>query len=295
METLFETHPIMLYIWWIVVVLFLFNLIDMLHDYFTETHRDWKDTWVNILIDIWKQVLSKTFIWFIWIVILSVISSFIPWWIPMNIYTWITAFILADFSYYWLHRIEHEHSFLWALHWVHHSSESYNLSTANRLSWFEDLIEWIFLIPMVLLWFNVFQIIAALILVALYQHLLHTEKVNKLWFLELFLNTPSHHRVHHGANKKYLDKNYSGVFIIWDRLFGTFQVEDEKVQYGLTVGINTYNPFLVNVIEFKNIYYNVQKCDNYWDKMKIIFGKTGWKPDYLKKDKQWNEQNKTKK
>jgi sterol desaturase/sphingolipid hydroxylase (fatty acid hydroxylase superfamily) len=77
------------------------------------------------------------------------------------------------------------------------------------------------------------------------------------------LNTPSHHRVHHGANKKYLDKNYSGVFIIWDRLFGTFQVEDEKVQYGLTVGINTYNPFLVNVIEFKNIYYNVQKCDNY--------------------------------
>ena len=126
------------------------------------------------------------------------------------------------------------------------------------------------------------------------EHLLHTEKVNKLWFLELFLNTPSHHRVHHGSNRKYINKNYAGVFIIWDKIFGTFQVEEEKVRYWLTVSINTYNPFLVHIIECRNIYYNVIKCESFWDKMKTIFGKTGWKPDYLKTNTPWKEANKIK-
>lgn len=98
----------------------------------------------------------------------------------MNIYSWILAFILADFTYYWMHRIEHEHSILWAFHSVHHSSESYNLTTALRLSWFEDIIEWIFLVPMVLLGFHPFQVLISIVLVVLYQHFLHTEKINKL-------------------------------------------------------------------------------------------------------------------
>jgi hypothetical protein len=124
---------------------------------------------------------------------------------------------------------------------------------------------------------------------------LHTEKIKKLWFLEYILNTPSHHRVHHASNRGYINKNYSWVFIIWDKLFWTFAEEGVKVKYWLTKNINTYNPFLINIIEFKNIYANVKKCKNLSDKIKIIFGKTGWKPYYLYKEYQWKEQNKNKK
>ncbi len=295
MEELFKIHPIMIYVGFFALLSILLTFADIIYDYFLKKNRDWKDTWSNMVTAVFKELFWKTFVGTIWIIFLYLISSGISWEIPMNIFTWILSFILADFTYYWMHRTEHEHSILWGFHSVHHSSESYNMSTANRLSWFEDLIEWIFLIPMILIWFNVFQIIISLVLVVIYQHFLHTEKIKKLWFLEYILNTPSHHRVHHASNRGYINKNYSWVFNNWDKLFWTFAEEGVKVKYWLTKNINTYNPFLINIIEFKNIYANVKKCKNLSDKIKIIFGKTGWKPYYLYKEYQWKEQNKNKK
>lgn len=177
----------------------------------------------------------------------------VPWEIPMLWWTWVLALIAADFTYYWLHRIEHVRRILWASHSVHHSSEDYNLTVGFRLSWVEGLFEWVFLIQMILLGFNPFQAVIGLVLVAQYQHWIHTERVHKLGWLDEVFNTPSVHRVHHGSNRKYLDKNRSGVLILWDKLFGTFQRVEDAVTYGLTENIDSNNPVTINFVEYRNI------------------------------------------
>ena len=156
----------------------------------------------------------------------------------MTGWTWLLALLAADFTYYWMHRLEHEHRILWASHSVHHSSNDYNLSVGFRLSLVEGFFGWAFLIPMILIGFSPFQAIVGLVLVAQYQHWVHTERVTKLGWLDEVFNTPSVHRVHHGSNRQYLDKNYGGILMIWDKLFGTFAREEEKVIYGLTRDIN---------------------------------------------------------
>ncbi|XP_077613750.1 alkylglycerol monooxygenase isoform X2 [Crocuta crocuta] len=167
----------------------------------------------------------------------------LPWDSP---WTWYLTFLGVDFGYYWFHRMAHEVNIMWAGHQTHHSSEDYNLSTALRQSVFQIYTSWIFYSPLALfippsvyavhLQFNL-----------LYQFWIHTEIINNLGPLELILNTPSHHRVHHGRNRYCIDKNYAGILIIWDRIFGTFEAENEKVVYGLTHPINTFEPFMVQV------------------------------------------------
>ncbi|XP_039379523.1 alkylglycerol monooxygenase isoform X4 [Mauremys reevesii] len=161
-------------------------------------------------------------------------------------WTWYLTFLGVDFGYYWFHRMAHEVNILWAAHQVHHSSEAYNLSTALRQSVLQRYTSWVFYLPMALfippsvyavhLQFNL-----------LYQFWIHTEVVNTLGPLELILNTPSHHRVHHGRNPYCIDKNYGGTLIIWDRIFGTFVAENDKVIYGLTHPINTFEPVKVQI------------------------------------------------
>jgi|TARA_B110000091_G_C13668164_1_gene412567 sterol desaturase/sphingolipid hydroxylase (fatty acid hydroxylase superfamily) len=141
-----------------------------------------------------------------------------------------------------------------------------------RLSLIEPMIEWVFLIPMILVGFSPFQAIVGLIFVAQFQTWIHTERIGKLGWLDWFFNTPSVHRVHHGSNRKYLDKNYGGITMIWDHLFGTYQKEEEKVMYGLTKNINTNNPLKINFIEYKNIWNDVKKCKTLKDKLRITFG-----------------------
>jgi sterol desaturase/sphingolipid hydroxylase (fatty acid hydroxylase superfamily) len=232
-----------------------------------------------------NQLLEKSVVGSIGVICLMPFSWLTPLSIPMNLFTWVLAFFTADLTYYWMHRIEHERRILWALHSVHHSSNDYNLSISFRLSILEGLIEWIFLIPMILFGFSPFQAIVGLILVAQFQTWIHTERIGKLGWLDKIFNTPSVHRVHHGSNKKYLDKNYGGVLIIWDRVFGTYQKEEEKVIYGLTKDINTNNPLLINFIEFKSIIKDLKKCKSWKDRFKIIFGNLSWKPDYFKEEK----------
>ncbi|MDY8136448.1 sterol desaturase family protein [Aquimarina sp. 2201CG5-10] len=282
--SLFEESQVMIFI----TYFFLFNIgliiFEILLDIFTSKKRRWKDSSANIGIFIMNQLLEKTIVGTIGVICLIPIHWLTPLAIPSNIWTWVIAFFVADFSYYWMHRLEHEHRILWASHSVHHSSEDYNLTISLRLSIVEGLFEWIFLIPMVLIGFTPFQAIVSLVLVAQFQTWIHTERIKKLGWLDEVFNTPSVHRVHHGSNDQYLDKNYGGVLIIWDKLFGTFQREEEKVVYGLTKNINTNNPITINFIEYKNIWKDVKKCKNWKDRFRIIFGNLEWRPDYFEAD-----------
>ncbi|EDV28202.1 uncharacterized protein TRIADDRAFT_3988, partial [Trichoplax adhaerens] len=165
--------------------------------------------------------------------------------LPWNSYwTWIFCLLSVDMGYYWVHRFGHEVNLFWAAHQVHHSSEEYNLSTALRQSVLQQYFSWVCYLPLALLVPPpVFLVHIQLNLI--FQFWIHTEVIDKIGPLEYFLNTPSHHRVHHSRNPQYIDKNYAGVLIIWDRIFGTFEPEDEEGVYGLTSPVATWNPLWV--------------------------------------------------
>ena len=195
---------------------------------------------------------------------------------------WITVMIcvvLADLAYYWEHRFMHRVNLAWATHTVHHSSPFFNISVAYRFGPMDSFWPVFFHLPLVLLGFNPVVVLFAEVIVQLYQTILHTESVRKLPRpVEWLMNTPSHHRVHHGSNPKYLDKNYAGIFIIWDRMFGTFEEEQEEVVYGLVRPIESINPF----VAFLHGFYRVGK--DFWtmrgakNKIGVLFGPPGWKP-----------------
>jgi sterol desaturase/sphingolipid hydroxylase (fatty acid hydroxylase superfamily) len=165
--------------------------------------------------------------------------------IPVAWWSFVLLLFADDLAYYWFHRISHECRLFWASHVVHHSSQRYNLSTALRQTWSGSFYSFVFWLWLPLLGFHPAMILLQMSVSLLYQFWIHTEAIDKLpkWF-EAVMNTPSHHRVHHGSNPLYLDRNHAGIFIIWDKLFDTFQPElkEEKVVYGLVKNINTYNP-----------------------------------------------------
>lgn len=166
--------------------------------------------------------------------------------LPLFISTIILCVIFVDFLYYWKHRFEHTMRILWAAHSVHHSSSEFNLSTALRLPWLTPLYAWLAYFPAGLLGFHPVMVSLSIAVVLGFQFLIHTEKFPKNALLDYIFNTPSNHRVHHGSNEEYLDKNYAGIFMIWDRVFGTYQKEENHVIYGLTMPINTWDPVKVN-------------------------------------------------
>jgi sterol desaturase/sphingolipid hydroxylase (fatty acid hydroxylase superfamily) len=188
------------------------------------------------------------------------------------------AIVLWDLLYYWEHRWMHEVRLFWANHVTHHSSERYNLSTALRQPWSSAMMSWVFL-PMPLLGFPLKKTMRAAQLNLLYQYWFHTEAIDRLpAAAEAVLNTPSHHRVHHGSNPQYLDKNYGGILIIWDKLFGTFEPEVRTVRYGLTKNINTHNPLLIGYHEFIDIGRDVARARGMRAKLHHVFGRPGWSP-----------------
>lgn len=198
----------------------------------------------------------------------------IPW---NSSLAWWYCLLAIDFGYYWFHRASHEIHFTWAAHQVHHSSEEYNLSTALRQSVIQDFFGWIIYLPIALfipppmyavhIQFNL-----------IYQFWIHTEFIKTLGPLEYILNTPSHHRVHHGRNRYCIDKNYGGVLIIWDRLFGTFQAESDKVVYGLTHPINTFNPIKIQFDHYFYLWNTFWKSKGIKNKLSVLFKGPGWEP-----------------
>jgi sterol desaturase/sphingolipid hydroxylase (fatty acid hydroxylase superfamily) len=193
---------------------------------------------------------------------------------------WLPALILVDFVYYWEHRAHHRIRMFWIGHSVHHSSRHFNQTTALRLAWLmptDILSSFIFYVPLVLLGMPLWMLFLLQAAVLIYQFPIHTERVGQLprW-IEFVFNTPSHHRVHHGVNNPYLDKNYGGIFIIWDRMFGTYAHETEQVAYGLTKQIDTYNPIKVNYWEMGRVARDVWNAKTWGARANYLLKPPGW-------------------
>ena len=196
--------------------------------------------------------------------------------------TWywiLLCFIGVDFFYYWAHRSSHEINLLWLGHIVHHQSEEYNLSVALRQSSFQKVFTFYFYFPMALLGFDTKWFLLTGAFNLLYQFWIHTEVIKKMprWYEYLF-NTPSHHRVHHGRNPKYIDRNHSGTLMIWDRMFGTFQREEEAPTYGITTPTNSWNPVMANIQPFVRLWHELKRIPGFLNKFKFVFAQPGWYP-----------------
>ncbi|MCB9591427.1 MAG: sterol desaturase family protein [Sandaracinaceae bacterium] len=195
------------------------------------------------------------------------------WW------AWVILIPIEDLCYYWFHRASHEVRLLWAAHVNHHSSTHYNLSTALRQSWTTPFTGPLFWLPLPLLGFHPFMVAVAQTISLLYQYWIHTEAIRTLGPLEWVFNTPSHHRVHHGSNPEYLDRNHGGILIVWDRLFGTFEPERAEVEYGLTTNIATFNPVLIAFHEWAAMLRDVLSARTWRGRLGYLFLKPGWRED----------------
>ncbi len=197
-----------------------------------------------------------------------------------GIVLWVTAALFWDFCYYWFHRFSHEISILWAAHAVHHQSEDYNLTTALRQTSTGFIFGWIFYLPIFLAGFPLEVIVAVNAVNLIYQFWVHTQTVRRLGILDYILVTPSNHRVHHAQNERYIDKNYGGMLILWDRMFGTFQdeLEDDPVVFGVRKPLANWNPFWANLQVYDYLLFDARHTKRWRDKIGVWFRRTGWRP-----------------
>jgi alkylglycerol monooxygenase len=208
-------------------------------------------------------------------------SNFALFELSPNWVYWIALFLLVDLAYYWAHRMSHEINLFWGGHVVHHQSEDYNLSVALRQSSFQVVWTFAFSLPIALLGFSTTHFVLISAFNTLYQFWIHTETINKMGWFEYVFNTPSHHRVHHGRDPKYIDKNHAGTLIIWDKLFGTFQEEEERPTYGITKPINSWNAVWANFSHYEMMAGEMKMIPRWSDKVKYLFKKPGWLPNEL--------------
>lgn len=238
----------------------------------TDEYRDGRDAWTNIILGFGSTVFGALFglaTGFIYVAAYEAAPFKFPadaWW------AWVVLFFVDDLAYYIFHRVSHESRLFWNFHVVHHSSEEYNLSVAVRQSWFSGILHWIFYAPIMLLGFAPWMFALMHGVNLIYQFWIHTKLIDKLGPLEWFLNTPSHHRVHHGVNSPYLDRNYAGVLIIWDRLFGSFVPETEAPRYGIITPLKSYNPLWINTHGWVETWRAIKRQPTIRGKLKCIFG-----------------------
>jgi len=239
---------------------------------------EWRDTLASLSmgvgnVGIAAATKATTFGLYAWLHQFALFDFGFAWWV------WPIAMLGDDFCYYWFHRLHHEVRFLWAAHENHHSSRRYNLATALRQSWTTPFTGPIFWAPLALLGVEPLMIAAAQGVSLIYQFWIHTEWIDRLGPLEWVMNTPSHHRVHHGRNVEYLDRNHGGILIVWDRLFGTFEPEDEPVDYGLTTNIHTFNPVRIAFHEWRTMFREVARAGSLGEALGAIFAPPGWSAD----------------
>jgi sterol desaturase/sphingolipid hydroxylase (fatty acid hydroxylase superfamily) len=241
---------------------------------------DFKDATTSVLMglgNVFLGFLSKAMVltFFLFLYNYRIFTIYFTWW------SWILILFAEDFTYYWFHRISHESRLFWASHVVHHSSKKYNLSTALRQTWSGSFYSFIFWLPLILVGFHPIMVMVQMSISLIYQYWIHTELINKLpkWFEAIF-NTPSHHRVHHATNPQYLDRNHAGIFIIWDKLFKTFEAEVEKPIYGLVKNIETYNPVKVAFIEWFEMFkdFSTSKI-SIKNRLLYLIKPPGWRHD----------------
>ena len=195
------------------------------------------------------------------------LASIIPLWLM-----WVLAFVLIDLVFYIYHRLSHRVRFLWAIHMSHHSSEEMNFAVSFRQAWFGPISKIPFFAVLPIIGFEPTMIAVAGVISTLWGVVGHTQIINKLGPLEWVFNTPSHHRVHHGSNAQYIDKNYGNLLIIWDRMFGTFEPEVSQVKFGLVNNVNTFNPAKITFMGWKSMLHELSESNNLSKRLKIIFG-----------------------
>ncbi len=228
----------------------------------------------NVLLGLISKVLVFAVFYYLY-------DNFRLFTIPFVWWAWVLILFTEDLIYYWFHRISHLSRFFWASHIVHHSSQRYNLSTALRQTWTGSFLSFVFWLPLPLLGFHPVMILAQMSISLIYQYWIHTEFIKKMpdWF-EAFFNTPSHHRVHHATNPQYLDRNHAGIFIIWDKWFGSFEPEIEKPIYGLVTNISSFNPLYVAFHEWINLFRDIfTSKTSFINRLKYIGKPPGWKHD----------------
>lgn len=236
----------------------------------------------NISCGIGQQLTGLFFKSFLFWGYYQLYEHFRIWSVEPSVWSWAMLFIGVDFCYYWFHRLSHEINAIWATHIVHHQSEEYNLTVALRQSWFQSLFSNLFYLPLALIGFDPTTTITVIAFNTLYQFWIHTELIRKMprWF-EYMFNTPSHHRVHHGSNPVYIDKNHGGTLIIWDRLFGTFAAEQEPVVYGITTPLRSWNPLWANVHYWRDLFRLSAAAPNFSEAIKVFWAAPGWRPQAL--------------
>lgn len=200
---------------------------------------------------------------------------------PGSPWPWLVAFVGIDLAFYWWHRLSHVVNFMWGVHVVHHHSEDFNLSVALRQPAFELLTAFVFYAPLALLGVPAHVWVTMYALNLFYQFWTHTELVGDLGRYEAVFNTPSHHRVHHGINPQYLDKNYGGIFILWDRLFGTLAPEQQPVVFGVTKPLHSYNPLWANLEYYAQVHRDARRFPRWWDRVRVWWKHPGWQPAEL--------------
>jgi len=260
-------------------------LVETIWDFVQKKRQGYRETAANVAIFFVNQALELTLYGSLFIIALYGVEQLQPFQIPLTWWSMVLAIVAADLTYYWMHRIEHEVRILWSFHSVHHSSPEFNLTTAMRLAWIEGLVEWVFFVPMILIGFDAVQTVMALLVVVVYQNWVHTQKIGKLGWLDKVFNTPSVHRVHHGKNPQYIDKNYGGILIIWDRLFGTYEPEVEPVEFGITAPPKSTNPVKINFFELWHTIKDAKGARSLRDKIRYLFKPPGWTPDDSNLDK----------
>jgi alkylglycerol monooxygenase len=239
------------------------------------------DSLANIGCGIMDQstgLFSKVLVVGAYTAVFHLTSAWRPWEMSASAGVWVAAFVLSDAAYYWAHRLSHGVNILWIGHVVHHQSEDYNLAVALRQSVLQKvLLMWVYW-PLAVAGFPPEIFLTCMAVNLLYQFWIHTELIQTLGPLEWIMNTPSHHRVHHGRNPEYIDRNHAGVFIVWDRLFGTFQQEGVKPTYGITRPTDTFNPVHAQWKPVADLWSDLRRIPHWWDRIRFLFAAPGWYP-----------------
>ncbi len=258
---------------WAAPIMFFFVILEWYIS--RRQHRELyqkSETLGSIMVGIGNVVIAFLLKFALFFLVIQV-YNLVPWRMEFNWWTFIPCYIIFDFCSYWAHRVSHQQRIWWATHIVHHSAENYNLTVSFRLSWVQH-VKLIFFIPVALLGFHPVVFFVVNQVAVLFQFWVHTEYIGRLHpWIEYIFATPSNHRVHHGSQEKYINKNYAATFVIWDRLFGTYQREEEQVKYGVTHNIeNKANPLHINFHEFADIVKDVNQAKGWRKKMFYLFG-----------------------
>jgi sterol desaturase/sphingolipid hydroxylase (fatty acid hydroxylase superfamily) len=237
------------------------------------------DSIANLSCGVGQQVLEPFFkaialVPYGWLFAHARVHTFDPAWVP----GWVLLILGVDLGYYAFHRASHRVGFLWAVHAVHHQSEEYNLSVALRQPWLESMLSPVFYLPLAVLGFPPIMYLAGVTIDTLYQFWIHTRAVGKLGPFEWIMNTPSHHRVHHGIDPQYVDRNYAGIFIVWDRLLGTYEPEGREPVYGTVKPVLTWNALTANLLPWTDLWRMSASTRSLVDKVRVWVAPPEWRP-----------------